>query len=149
MVRHFVFVGIAIVAGVHVVLAQQDAIKMRKDIMGENAKQWYGVVGRTVRGQLPYDQAKIDAAFASVAGSLPKFATLFPADSKPTTKADYDASPKVWEDKAGFDAKAANMTKLIADNRGKAKDTESLKAVFQTINQGCDSCHETYRIKNR
>ena len=43
----------------------------------------------------------------------------------------------------------AELTKSIGDNRGKAKDVESLKGVVGAINQNCDNCHEPYQVRNR
>ena len=42
---------------------------------------------------------------------------------------DYSASPKVWEDKAGFDAKIAGFAKVVGEAKGKIKDLRLLRRV--------------------
>jgi len=139
----------AIAIGVTAAFAQQDAVKARKDLMSSNGKQFYGVLGRIQRGQEPYDQAKIDAAFATLADESKKVEAAFTPNMMPSAPSDYDASAKIWQNKADFDAKAANFVKAVADNRGAAKNVETLKVAYQNINNSCNACHETYRVKNK
>ena len=61
---------------------------------------------------------------------------------------DYSASPKIWEDKAGFDAKIASFAKAVTEAKAKIKDLDSLKANFPAIGKECGGCHETFRLKN-
>src|SRR4051812_19451879 len=116
-----------IVTGVAAALAQQDAVKARKDLMSANAKQFYGALGRIQRGQDPYDQAKIDAAFAVLADDSQKVVAAFTPNVMPSAPSDYDASAKIWQNKADFDAKAASFAKAVSDNRATAKNAETLK----------------------
>jgi cytochrome c556 len=139
----------AIAIGATVAMAQQDAVKARKDLMEANAKQFYGVLGRMQRGQVPYDQAKVDEALGAIAADTPKYAPAFATNAMPATQSDYDASPKIWQNKADFDAKLANFVKVVGENRGGAKDLDSLKVVFKNVGTACDACHENYRVKNR
>jgi len=50
---------------------------------------------------------------------------------------------------ADFEAKLANLTKSIAESRGKAKDVDGLKEVVRSLNQNCEGCHERYQVTNR
>ena len=56
------------------------------------------------------------------------------------------ATPKIWQTKSDFDAKAAEFGKAVADNRGKAKSSlDGLKAAMGGVFKACDNCHEDYR----
>ena len=61
---------------------------------------------------------------------------------------DYSTSPKIWEDKAGFDTRIAAFAKAVTDAKGKIKDVDTLKAELGAIGKTCGGCHETYRLKN-
>ena len=56
-------------------------------------------------------------------------------------------SPKIWEDKAGFDAKVASFAKAVTEAKAKIKDLDTLKANFPGIGKECGACHETFRVK--
>ena len=44
----------------------------------------------------------------------------------------------------GTEDKAANK---VTDVKGKIKDVASLKVAYDAINEKCNGCHETYRVK--
>ena len=101
MLRIVVIAG-ALLIGVGAVMAQ-DAVKDAQAVMKNTGKS-AGALGAMVKGEKPYDQAAVDAAFAVFADTAKKLPTLFPASMKGMKlEGDYDASPKVWDDKAGFD----------------------------------------------
>ena len=63
-----------------------------------------------VKGEKPYDQAAVDAALKQLEDTAKKLPTMFPASTKGLKpEGDYSSSPKIWEDKAGFDAKIAEL----------------------------------------
>ena len=78
-------------------------------------------VVQMMRGQAPFDAAKVDAAFAQWADTAQKLPGLFPDNSK--TGGDNRASPKIWLNKKDFDDKAAAFAKAVAENRDKAKSS--------------------------
>jgi cytochrome c556 len=134
--------------GVGAVVAQQDVVKSTQTIMKNTGKN-AGAVGAMVKGEKPYDQATVDAAMVVIDETAKKLPTLFPASIKGLkAEGDYSASPKIWEDKAGFDAHIASFTKAVTDAKGKIKDLDSLKATWPAIGKECGGCHETYRVKN-
>ena len=101
MLRTVVIAG-ALLIGVGAVMAQ-DAVKDAQAVMKANGKN-AGALAGMVKGEKPYDQAAVDAAFAQFTETAKKLPTLFPAAMKGMKlEGDYDASPKVWDDKAGFD----------------------------------------------
>lgn len=138
---------LAVVAiGVTAVVAQSDPLAVRKALMKEN-DQHYRALRAMTRGEQPFDAGRVDAAFkqwGDTAAQLPK---LFPAPPKPGEET--RAALKIWEDKAGFDAKSAAFGKAVADNRDKAKNLDGLKTVFAAIENSCNDCHSDYRARRQ
>ena len=147
MMRTVVVVG-TLLLGVGAVVAQQDVVKSTQDVMkttGKNA----GAMGAMVKGEKPYDQAAVDAAFVVFEDTAKRLPTLFPASIKGLkSEGDYSSSPKVWDDKAGFEAHIATFAKAVTEAKPKIKDLDSLKATWPTVGKACGGCHETYRVKN-
>ena len=79
-----------------------------------------------------------------------KLPTLFPDSTKglKPRDGDYSSSPKIWEDKADFDAAVASFTKAVTEAKGKIKDLDTLKARSRSVGKTCGGCHETFRLKN-
>ena len=147
MMRTVVVVG-TLLLGVGAVVAQQDLVAQAQAQMKGNGKN-AGALGAMVKGDKPYDQATVDAALAQFEDTVKKFPTLFPASIKGMkAEGDFSASPKVWEDKAGFDAHIASFAKVVTEAKSKIKDLDSLKATWPAVGKECGGCHETYRVKN-
>jgi cytochrome c556 len=106
-----------LVLGAGAVIAQSDPIATRKGLMKENEENAVAVV-RMMRGQAPFDAAKVEAAFAQWTDTAQKLPSLFPDNSKSGQKT--RAAPKIWTSKADFDDKAAAFGKVVAENRDKA-----------------------------
>jgi cytochrome c556 len=132
----------AVAIGVTVAIAQSDPIAQRKALMKGNIEGARNA-NRMIRGEDPFDAAKVNAAFAQWQETAQKLAGLFPEPPKPGQ--DTRALPKIWETKADFDAKVAAFGKAVADNKDKAKTLDELKVAFPTISKTCDDCHEPYR----
>ena len=138
--------GVLLSAGV--VMADQQIAIQQDNLMRAQAKSMYGVIGKMVKGDIPYDQAAVDTAIADLEQSVGKIATVFTPNPKEDVKdATYGSSQKIWQNKADFDAKIPPVAKAIADVKGKIKDLESLKLAFKSINDRCTDCHEVYRVK--
>jgi cytochrome c556 len=147
MIRTVVIVG-TLLLGVGAVVAQQDQVKQTQTMMKGNGKN-AGALAAMVKGEKPYDQATVDAALAQFEDTVKKFPTLFPEGTKGLKpEGDYYASPKIWEDKAGFNEHIASFAKAVADAKGKIKDIDTLKVALPVIGKQCGGCHETYRVKN-
>jgi cytochrome c556 len=147
MMRTVVIVG-TLLLGVGAVMAQQDAVKHAQTFMKGNGKN-AGALAAMVKGEKPYDQATVDTALAQFEDTAKNLPTLFP-DSIKGLKAegDYSASPKIWEDKAGFSEHIASFGKTVTEAKAQIKDLDSLKVAFPALGKQCGGCHETYRIKN-
>ena len=147
MKRVLVVVG-TLLLGAGAVVAQQDQVKQTQTMMKGNGKN-AGALGAMFKGEKPYDQATVDTALAQFEDTAKKLPTLFPEGSKGLkTEGDYSASPKIWEDKAGFEAHIASFSKVVTEAKAKIKDLDSLKATFPAIGKECGGCHETFRVKN-
>jgi cytochrome c556 len=147
MMRTVVIVG-TLLLGVGAVIAQEDALKHAQTYMKGNGKN-AGALGAMVKGEKPYDQATVNTALAQFEDTAKNLPTLFP-DSLKTVKweGDYSASPKIWEDKAGFSEHITSFGKTVADAKGKITDLDSLKATLPVIGKQCGGCHEIFRVKN-
>jgi cytochrome c556 len=148
MLRSIVVVG-SLVLGASVVVAQQDVVNQTQTLMKGNGKNLAGVLSAMAKGEKPYDQAAVDAALVQLDDTAKKLPTLFPESVKGLkADGDYSSSPKIWENRADFEAKIASFAKVVAEAKGKIKDLDSLKATVPAIGKECGGCHETFRVKN-
>ena len=147
MLRAVVVTG-TLLLGAGAVMAQQEIAVKQDNLMRGQAKSLYNVILKMVKGEIPYNQAAVDAAIKDLEASVPTIATVFATNPKQdVVNATYGASQKVWQNKADFDSKIPPVVKAIADVKGKIKDVDSLKAAYTSINDRCTDCHETYRLK--
>ncbi|KWV59516.1 cytochrome C [Bradyrhizobium macuxiense] len=145
--KRMVVVAAMLVFSAAGVVAQQDQVKQTQAQMKETGKN-AGALGAMIKGEKPYDQATVDVALAKFEDTAKKLPTLFPESIKGLKPdGDYSASPKIWEDKAGFEQHIASFTKSVADAKGKIKDLDTLKAELTVIGKQCGGCHETFRVK--
>ncbi|MDQ0392353.1 c-type cytochrome [Labrys monachus] len=111
-----------------------------------------GIAGATkeaagyAKGTTPFDAAKVKALLQVYVDGAAKLPTLFPEDSKTGGTDPTTASPKIWEDMAGFKAHAdklgADATAAMA-----ATDQASFAKAFGVIASNCNACHGVYRVK--
>jgi cytochrome c556 len=147
MKRALLVVG-ALLLSVGTVSAQQEIVKERQTLMKSNGRALGGTLSAMAKGDKPYDQAAVEAALTVLDETAKKLPTLFPDSTKGLkAEGDYSTSPKVWEDKAGFDAHIVTFAKAVTDAKAKIKDLDSLKANVGGIGKACGGCHETFRLK--
>jgi cytochrome c556 len=147
MKRTVVAVG-ALLLGAGAVMADQKLAVEQDNLMRTQGKSMYGVMGKMVKGEIPYDQKAVDDAIAVLEGTVPKIATTFKNNPKEdVVNATYGSSQKIWKNKADFDSKIPPVQKAIAEVKGTIKSLDELKVAFKTINDRCTDCHETYRVK--
>ena len=142
-----VLVAAAVLAlGVSAVVAQQDVAVSQQNLMKSQAKNMYGVVGKMVKGETPFDKAAADAALKALGDDVAKIPTVFATNPKEDVKdATFGSSQKIWQNKADFDAKVPAVTKAIAD--AKFTDAAGLKVAYDAIQAKCNDCHDGYRVK--
>ena len=145
--KRIVVVVATLLLGVGAVMAQQDALKNAQTFMKGNGKN-AAALGAIVKGEKPYDQATVDTALAQFEDTTKHLPTLFPDSLKGLKwEGDYSASPKIWEDKAGFSEHITSFGKTVTEARTQIKDLDSLKATLPVIGKQCGGCHETFRVK--
>jgi cytochrome c556 len=132
----------AVVFGVTAAMAQSDPFSQRKALMKGNLEGALNLY-KMVRGENSFDLAKVSAAFVQWTETAQKLPTLFPEPPKPGQET--LALPKIWENKADFEAKISAFAKAIVDNKDKANTLDELKVAFPNVNNACNNCHETYR----
>jgi len=140
--------GILLLSAASAAMAQQDIAVQQDNVMRQQAKYLYGVMLRMSRGRIPYDQAAVDEALVELEKSVGQIATVFgPNPNENVVNAEYGSSPKVWQNKADFESKIPPVLKTIGDFKGKIHDVASLTTAYTAINDSCNECHETYRLK--
>ena len=147
MLRAVVVTG-TLLLGAGAVMAQQEIAVQQDNLMRAQAKSVYDVMLKMVKGRTPYDQAAVDEAIKELEESVPRIPTVFATNPKQdVVNATYGSSQKIWQNKADFDSKVPPVVKAIAEVKGKIKDKASLKVAYDSINDRCNDCHETYRLK--
>ena len=147
MIRTALVVG-ALLLSAGAVVAQQDVAVTQQNLMKTQGKSMYGLFGKILKGETAYDQAAVDAALKDLAANVAKIPATFATNPKQdVVNANFASSPKIWQNKADFDAKVPPVTKAIEDVNGKIKDPATLKVAFDAIQEKCTGCHDTYRVK--
>jgi len=138
----------ALLVGAGAVMAQQDIAVQQDNLMRAQGKSMYVVIGKMLKGEIPYDQKAVDTAIADLEASVPKIPTTFTTNPKEdVVNATYGSSQKIWQNKADFDSKVPPVSKAIADVKGTVKDLASLKLAYDSVQAKCTDCHDTYRVK--
>lgn len=141
MIFRTVLTVAAVAVGLTAAMAQQDIIEQRKALMKANGRQ-AGILGRMLKGDDPFDAAKVQVAFAQFAETAQKFPALF---AENTRTGETRALPAVWEKRDDFVAAAAKFGKDVADYKDKVATLDGLKAAMPVIGKNCGDCHQTFR----
>jgi cytochrome c556 len=107
-----------------------DVIADRKAVMKENGKQ-VGVLVKMVQGEADFDAAAVMAALTRLNENVQAIdvAASFPPGSD---KGDTTASPKIWEDMAGFQAAVDKFKAVTAEAAAApAQDQEGLTPAYE------------------
>lgn len=135
--------------GCGAVVAQQDLIKQGQDMMKANGRNMGTVLSAMAKGEKPYDQAAVDAALNQLDDTAKKLPTMYPDSTKGLQpEGDFRISPKLYEDRAGFNAAIASFAKTVSEAKASIKDLDTLKAAVPGIGKQCGGCHETFRVKS-
>ena len=144
--------GIWVAAGLVIALATGSAALAASDLGAQREADMKAIGGSLktgfdmVQGKTDFDAAKAKAAMETIVAKATEFPTLFPAGSE---SADTKASPKVWTDKADFEAHAA---KLASDAKAAAAAADggldTFKPAIGAVAANCKACHQTYRLSD-
>jgi cytochrome c556 len=137
----------AVAFGTTMVMAQNlPVIKQRQEIM-KHSDDDLKLLTKMTRGEAPYDSAKVTAAYTAMEAGYKKVQMLFPEDSKTGEKT--RAQPKIWENRADFDAKMADLIKVAGEAKVKATSEASFKEIHPAVVKACDNCHADYRVRRQ
>jgi cytochrome c556 len=147
MVRKLIIAFAAILLGVTAAAAQScpEFIEKRQTLMKKSGAE--AKIGtEMIKGERPFDAAKVQEIYAAFAEDAKQMPTLFPDCSK--TGAKTTAAPAIWERMDDFKAAIAKFADDIKAAQANTKDLEALKANFSTIGKNCGGCHQTFRIRS-
>src|SRR5882724_4513007 len=120
----------AIAIGVTALAAQSDPIATRKALMKEVGAQTK-TGGGMAKGEVPYDQTKAQAIFASYVDASAKMPGLFPDNSK--TGGDTAALPAIWTNMGDFKGKFEKFGADAKAAQSSVKDLDGFKAAFTGV----------------
>lgn len=146
MFRKLTIAFAVLLLGVTAAAAQScpEFIQKRQTLMkksGDEAK----IGTAMVKGETPFDAAKVQEIYAAFAEDAKEMPTLFPDCSK--TGAKTTAAPAIWERMDDFKAAIAKFADDIKAAQENTKDLDALKANFQAIGKDCGSCHQSFRLR--
>lgn len=141
--------GAFAVAGTAAVAAD-DPVATRIALMDSNGAAT-ALAGGMLKQQVPYSPAAGKAAIAAWEAVAVAVGSFFPEGSEGTGHS--KASPKIWEDRAGFEADLAKFREATAAAmKGVGEDGPPDLVAFQKLAQPvmgtCKTCHETYRLED-
>lgn len=136
--------GLLAAVGTTIVLAQAgDPIAERKASM-KSVGAATGRAAAMLRGQQPFDEAAAKDVLNAYIASAQKMPALYPDTSK--TGGETRAAPKIWEEKAKFEAAFAKFEADAKAALDKTGTLESFRTAFGDVTKNCDTCHEPYRL---
>lgn len=125
--------------------AAADEIEDRQALMKSNGDTMK-ILAPMAKGEAPYDQAAAMEGFQQFVDTADRLPDLFPESSQ--TGGDTEASPKIWEDQAGFETQIdAFREDAEAALAAAPADLASFQAAFGAVAENCGDCHEAYRVE--
>jgi cytochrome c556 len=130
--------------------AADDPIAARQALMDSNGAA-AGLAGGVLKDEVAYSPVVGKAVIEAFSATAHAVGSFFPEGSDDPARS--KASPKIWEDAAGFGAALGKFGSDVAAAREAAgKDGPADKAAFaaavQPVLGNCKSCHESYRLQN-
>jgi cytochrome c556 len=140
-----IFVASLLALGVTAAVAQSDVVEQRQNLMKQMGAQTRPI-GSMMRGQEPFDLAKVQAGLKVFSDNAQKASSLFPENSK--SVGDTGALPTVWDNKAKFDAALTKFNQDAQTALASIKDEATFKAEMPKVLSNCGSCHNDFRKKS-
>jgi cytochrome c556 len=146
--KKFALAVSAILLSAAAAAAADDPIATRKTLMDANGAA-AGVSAAMLKGDLDYNPTVAKAAIMTLRAVSHSYGAFFPEGSD---KGETKASPKIWEDAAGFRKELAEFqehAEAAAQASGKdgPADLAAFKAAVTPIFGDCKDCHQNYRLK--
>lgn len=144
MIKRILAVAALCLIGATAVVSAENQHENREAAMKKIGGAMGGLVA-IAKGEKDYDAAVVTASLSTIKESITVFPTYFPPGSENDDKG---ASPKIWENKADFEAHA----KKLADDADALlaqlpADQAAVGAALDTLGKDCGACHTLYRIK--
>lgn len=130
--------------GAGIGFAQSDPIAQRKALMKEVGSAT-GRVAAILKEEAPFSIETVNASLDVYIRSAKEMPALYPDTSR--SGGDTTASPKIWEDKAGFAAAFAKFGIDAEAAKAKITDLSSLRTAFGDVTKNCGACHQVYRVQ--
>ncbi len=145
-IKHVLVAGILATSTLSVAAVAAGDPAVERQLIMKNVGAATGAAAAMVKGQVEFNAVAAQLALRVMNNAAFGVGSLFPEGSE--TGAETEASPKIWSDRAGFDAALA---KFAADTAGAEKITslDGLKAAFGKATENCGACHKAYRIKKK
>jgi cytochrome c556 len=146
MFRKMLVVLAVLLFGVTAAAAQscQDVIDKRQALMKRSAEMAKAGASM-IKGDTPFDLAKVKEIFAAFADDAAAMPTLFPDCSK--TGDHTTVGPAIWDKPADFKAAQDKFSTDVKAAQDSVKDLDTLKASFQSIGKDCGGCHQAFRVR--
>lgn len=139
-------VGLVAVVAAGGSAAAESVIKARQGEMDAMGKRMTAIKEIVVEGK-PGTLADVAAHAEFIAGKLPNVPSWFPPGSDQGPDETW-ALPKIWQDRAGFEAAARNAQGLAGQLLAAARsgDRAATARAFAALGKdGCGGCHTPYR----
>ncbi len=108
----------------------------------------FGPMASTVKGEIPWDQARMERWSSDLAAltSLDVTRGFAAGSDKGTTR----AKPEIWENEADFGSKLDDMTSAVAQLQKTVAtgDREAIAEQVGATGKTCKACHDEYKAKN-
>lgn len=132
------------------VFAADDPIATRQALMDNNGAA-AALAGGMLKDEIAYSPVAGKAVIEALSATAHAVGSFFPEGSADPARS--KASPKIWEDPAGFQAALTKFgTDVAAAREASGKDGPADKAAFaaavQPVLGNCKSCHESYRLQD-
>ena len=126
-------------------VSADDPIAARKSIM-KNVGAAGKAGGAMLKGKAQFNAVAAELILRTMNAASFGVGELFPEGSE--TGGETTASPKIWEDRAGFNAALAKFqADTTAGIASPVADIEAFKVAFEAATENCGACHKAYRIK--
>ena len=128
--------------------AADDPIATRQALMDNNGAA-AGLAGGVMKDEVAYSPVVGKAVIEAFSATAHAVGSFFPEGSADPARS--KASPKIWDDAAGFQAALGKFgTDVAAAREASGKDGPADKAAFaaavQPVLGNCKTCHEAYRL---
>lgn len=140
---------VPICMGLSVGAHAQDATLPSTALMKEQQTALYRNLSAMMKGEAPFSADAAKKNIAVLFDTSQRIPAAFPESLKGrvTPDARYASSPKVWEQRAEFEAKAKFLVDELKATEASFQTLEGLKTSYPRVNEACNSCHEVFRLR--